>query len=501
MSKSYIIRKFRATESTKNIIDDLLVSFTRATYEFFIHLLNGYECNKENDGWTPVPASTMTEVWGRDKVEWGSLIEAGLIEVLVLDKIELANGFVLEQTYSRYKGLCRCYRVKIDVVDVIYETFPKTIEEATNAKWYNLMKNQADKVGTTSVLTDDTNNSIPVLLKEAIQSIRRCPFNYTSLKNYIDNFDSATTFGGTDKDRRRFQNDKRCFTKMLETTTHLENGLAEYRPAFEKQMSGRLTELLGCLQTGTKEMKQAAFEGVEGVRNYDLKSSQVNGLIQWFELANIPSIDTTWLKKYLKCDKREYADQVGVEVGVWKSCFLALIMGASLVKNPTKDDFVKPDLAIMNYLLEAAGEDEEVALQYYVNFFALVAPLKKSIDAWQKWLIEKHIPTVANYANGKQTVINKTGVVFRLHEYKTPEGKWTDLNTLKRRLSAFFLQGNEAAFIHHLTCVSKHYGYEVVSNAHDGIVTIGEVPIEAIDYAKEASGLVYAQLEEKPFCD
>ena len=47
MSKSYIIRKFRATESTKNIIDDLLVSFTRATYEFFIHLLKGYEANTE----------------------------------------------------------------------------------------------------------------------------------------------------------------------------------------------------------------------------------------------------------------------------------------------------------------------------------------------------------------------------------------------------------------------------------------------------------------------
>ena len=45
------------------------------------------------------------------------------------------------------------------------------------------------------------------------------------------------------------------------------------------------------------------------------------------------------------------------------------------------------------------------------------------------------------------------------------------------------------------------YDYKVIQNEHDGLITVGAVPTEAVDKAAEAAGMkyAYAVLDEKSF--
>jgi hypothetical protein len=71
--------------------------------------------------------------------------------------------------------------------------------------------------------------------------------------------------------------------------------------------------------------------------------------------------------------------------------------------------------------------------------------------------------------------------------------------TTGRRLAAFLLQGSEAAFIFALTALAGQFGYVVLANEHDGLVTVGEIPAQAVALARHLSGLDSAKLTEKPF--
>ncbi|WP_427162627.1 hypothetical protein ACQFX9_14390 [Aliinostoc sp. HNIBRCY26] len=95
--------------------------------------------------------------------------------------------------------------------------------------------------------------------------------------------------------------------------------------------------------------------------------------------------------------------------------------------------------------------------------------------------------------NGKRYVKNPTGKTLCITDLQK-ESEWK----LKSTLAAFVLQGQEAAFIHELTLLSLQYDYQVISNEHDGLVTVGDIPDEAVQKAAEKSGLKYAKLDEKP---
>jgi hypothetical protein len=42
-------------------------------------------------------------------------------------------------------------------------------------------------------------------------------------------------------------------------------------------------------------------------------------------------------------------------------------------------------------------------------------------------------------------------------------------------------------------------GFTPISNQHDGLVVLGEIPRAAVDQAAKASGIRYATMEEKVF--
>lgn len=515
--QSYIIRTYRVTNRVKKyILDDLLKDYNLETKQFFSHVFFGtiHTIKRESEGWVPVPSKTIQKHWGtRADIQLNKLQKDNLIELKVFDVIELANGEYFEITYSKQAGLCREFRVCLDVLDKISKHYPGNLNQYSSVEYYNLMTGKKMNKFKRHKLTDHTDHPIPPLIKNSILAIKSCVVNKANIEKFLyekKNEIEMIKYSNPEdlrlqKLRRRFYHNQGCIDKvfcMSNGGKRLDNGFMEYYPSYEMQYSGRITEMGGGLQSASRELKKAAFSNVPNLYNYDLKSSQVYGLIQWFEVANL---DCKWLLDYLKRNKKDYADYVEVSVDCWKSLFLSLIMAAHL-PNPNKvsklielKDFEDSTDSLLRYISEEATSLED-AVAKYTKFYNVVSPLKVELDKWHNWLLDSYIPLSSVMVKGKQYISNKTGATFCLSDYKKTDGKWKNVLELKRRIAPFFLQGNEAAFIHHLTWVSEHYGYSIQNNQHDGVISLGKIPQEAIDYAREASGLKYAQLELKEFC-
>jgi hypothetical protein len=514
---SYIIRTYRVTERIKKyVLDDLLKEYNTETQQFFCHVLFGtiHTIKRKKEGWVPVPSTTIQKHWGtRADIQIGKLQDSNLLEIRVFDVIELANGELFEITYNKTAGLCREFRVCLDVLDKISKHYPGNLNQYSSCQYYNLMTGKKMNKFKRHKLTDHTDHPIPTLVRNSMLSIKRCVVNKVNIEKFLSEkqkeIDMMQSFDPTNPMlqtlRRRFHHNQGCIDKVFCMSSggkRLDNGNMEYYPSYEMQYSGRITEMGGGLQSASRELKKAAFSGISNLYNYDLKSSQVYGLIQWFEVANL---DYRWLTQYLNRDKKDYADYVEVSVDCWKSLFLSLIMAAHL---PTPDkvaeyielkQFEESTDSLLRYISEEADSIKD-AIDKYTRFYKIVFPLKAELDKWHNWLLDTYVPLSSVMAKGKQYISNKTGATFCLSDYKRTDGKWKNIIELKRRLAPFFLQGNEAAFIHHLTWVSEHYGYQIISNQHDGVVSLGKIPQEAIDYARESSGLKYAKLELKNFC-
>ena len=91
-------------------------------------------------------------------------------------------------------------------------------------------------------------------------------------------------------------------------------------------------------------------------------------------------------------------------------------------------------------------------------------------------------------------ITNQSGSKVYLEALKAKKNKG-----LGSQILAFLLNGMEAAFIHHLTTLSTEYGFTVVGNEHDGLVTTDEIPPTAITKASILSGLKDPTLVIKPF--
>lgn len=515
MANAYIINSFRVPETVKIfILDNLLINYSKSTQQFFVHVLLGtlIAYSKKEEGWTPVCFKLMRKEWGRLLPDWRQLIEDHLLELKVIGEIKVNEELTIEQTYSIKNNLSRAFRVPEKVLTKFLESYPEETEDYLECTYYNLMNGKKMNVFKRHKLTDETGHPIPELIKNSMLSIKRCVINDKAIKNFLSDKKVEVIFG-TRKEELKARNDDYCYKALRETGIKmLKNGLVEYYPSYKTQMSGRISEEGGGLQSCSREMKEAAFSDIPNLYNYDLKSSQVWGLIQWFEIANI---DCSWLTEYLSKDKKEYANQVGISVDRWKQCFMALVFAAELRKKVSKKTFETeksskivngilfekeegPDTTILNALWEEANGDADKALVYYNKFYKIVEPLRKGIEAWQEWLLKEYIPFNSVYPKGIPYAINKTGMTFCLGNYKNSQGDWVKVKELKRKISAFYLQGNEAAFIHCLTWISEYYQFEPINNQHDGLITLGKIPEAAIQKAREMSGLKYAFLEEKP---
>ncbi|MBF0155084.1 MAG: hypothetical protein HQL64_15200 [Magnetococcales bacterium] len=249
-------------------------------------------------------------------------------------------------------------------------------------------------------------------------------------------------------------------------------------------------------------MKKAAYMGIPDLHNYDLKSSQVNGLIQQFQDAGIP-ID--WLVDYRDHPERreEYAYDINIDQNTFKICLLTLIMGGTLGSVEVKSRNARG--AILTAIDDYHNGSSMSSSISYMKFKRIVRPLINDIDKWHNHLLtynqNEQTDDVMYKYEGIVNRRNPTGKIMAIGRI-APDGTIQTLEQrqiTKRRLAAFVLQGQEAAFIHHLTNLSSKYGFEVVGNEHDGLLTLGQIPKEAIEEAEKHSGLRNPILEEKPF--
>lgn len=309
-----------------------------------------------------------------------------------------------------------------------------------------------------------------------------------------------------------FQNPTLC-----EFKSKGNNPLYRYRAAYMPQRSGRLSEIGGGLQNASRVFKYRAFVGVESY-NYDLKASQATILIQELEQAGF---DATWLKKYIKMDsgKEHYAKKVGVDTETWKQCLYSTIMGSDPYLPYTTIEKVL--LKYFKYTKHLSGSEARREAKKAKNRFSCqTKSLTRESKKWREYLISKDSPYI--YTAGQYKYWrNACGMKHRVYCYdrndklyltenvknhektkgKEPLKDLSEnsrhINSLKRKIAAFILQGLEARFIHNLTVLCESHDVVVMRNEHDGLITDKKISEDLVKKARDLSGFKDADIEIK----
>lgn len=415
----------------------------------------------------------------------------------------LMDGYVIDvQRYDAENGVPRRFGVDERLVDRFIDAGRVRVGEASPRgsalrRRVLLMTGQPSGRQVKSDKRTGSDNAFPPLVRAAIDAIGPSPFNAEATEAHLGRLeDACRDASGAERRRARFRllNDERCYAALFDQRAARGAGpLWTYSPAYTVQRTGRLAQKGGGLQSCSRAMKAAAYEGVADLRNYDLKSSQPRILITLMEEAGL---EAAWLRRYGAAPeaKEKAAGYVGVSVDAWKRCLCAVLMSAR-VPMPGQLDYSQG--AIKRVLREDAGSEGLHGV--YGRFQRLIRDLSAELGAWHDFLVDTYVEV-----NGKRN--NADGAVYVRNEVGMPMavagmGAPTARHELKARLAAHLLQGREVAFTHRVAAASAEAGFRVVSHEHDGLVTIGEVPAETIEEAAEGARLPVdtVAFEEKAF--
>jgi hypothetical protein len=471
MSRSYFIEWFRVSIAARNYLVELVSDEKAETQLLFLHLvavtLLSYKrtANKKGEVWVPIAAALIKEK--ARGASWKRLEELGLVKV---------------KDYTFMKGMSREFLIDDKVVEKVIELTPASFEEHKGT--VNLIDGKVSNRKLKSVMYDEDRNYEPKLIREAVGEIRGCLFRLRALERFVEKRKRDWKRSRKVADKCRYINDLMCLQVLYQhnpIAVNEELDLWSYDPSYSAQVSGRISHRGGGLQTCSREMKAVAYQSIENVFNYDLKASQVNGLMLQFRQFGIC---TEWLESYLEKEgsKVEYAARIGISEDTWKSCLYSTFMGAGSGEGG----------AVFRYLMEDSDEEIEEANHKLGLFLGEVKELRKGIREWHKKLWDYAVEKGKRMPDGKKYWVNAAGKSICLDDLYRDNGA-----SCLRKFAAFVLQGQEAAFIHHLTVLSKEFGYRVVANEHDGLVTEGAIPKEAVEIAAKKSGLESARLEEK----
>lgn len=486
--KSYIKHHYKVLKTQYDYLSSLLWWVKEDSFIFVAHILSCqlYRYKEGNEGYVPVPYVVRKRFCQEAEVQ--ELVSNGIIERLILDE---NTG----HSYSVEHGICTSYRVTEDIIEEFLKLEELNAAEYIAAPKVNLFTGKRCRAINKSKVKDENNNEYPKLIVDAIKCINKCIIKLAPIEAHLNNLKmnmlGAEALYGKDSDeykraRGQYYNDNACLKNALnQNAEEILPGFYSFIPNYTVSVPGRIHTFM---QNASREMKDVAFKNVKNLRNYDLRSSQAIGLIQQFEIAGL---DTTWLENYKndKQAKHNYAAQIGISVDTWKKCLCALLMGGYVPKKYSE----KSKADIIHYLMAEAQGDYDLTVDYLNKFSEAVAPLKVELDKWHEWLLSTYARKIGNYAAGKLYLTNPTGSKLCIDDL--PKGK--DIWQRKARVAAFVFQGQEAAFIHHLTTLSLQYDYKVIQNEHDGLITVGEVPNSAVQQAAVAAGMKYAVLDEK----
>jgi len=470
MKKSYIISNYKVSKTTYQFVQNKLRGFNAEQQRFFLHLLCsqliavGRDDHQDLEGWDTLglnlPFKTIKAEFERG-FSWKALKSAGLIE---------ASDYC--------DGQCRYFQVAPSVLQEILDHLSQQIQAPDGLPAVNLFDGTAYKVACRVSGEQATPSS--KVMRDAMRILHgaECPFNVSAIRDHLDwMLRHAKTLA--------FDNDLLCAQDIFAGMKHGIGGLGLYVPSYCPQSSGRIGECGGGLQSCSRLMKLAAFDGITNLFNYDLRSSQGYALLQELRLAGM---DGTWLASHLGPGAfEERAAQLGLNKKMYKRFFFATIMGAT--HQWLDGDHVG---SIQGTLQRHYGDDLDAARAVFYRVVAQLAPLKQTVRQWAQWLLESPDCPHHKRTQRRDYLENAAGqaLVF--------DGS-VEARELRRKSAAHILQGQEAAYIHHLTVLSKGFDFSPVSNQHDGLITLGSVPEEAQRIAAELSGFREAYLEQKSF--
>lgn len=492
--KGYVSNSFKVNREQLEYINEITKELSNNHRKLFIHLLISTVASnnkKKEEFYVKCSSTFMEKNFGRG-TSWMRLYEAGLIKDIT--------------GYSKDLGLSREYLIDPEIINKFHSLFDL---EELEADYYNLITGRKDNKVTISTLNDENRHPYPELIREVLKTIDVCYINLEEAIKYVKWQENQTEKAKEEYEKGnikyeeynslkcRYINDKSCLSEIIKRRPEkIDNNIWVYKTEYRPQMSGRISHEGGALQSASKGLKHFAYSGINNLYNFDLSSSQISGLIQQF---NIAGIDASWLIDYKNNSeaKYEYAKEVGVSVSCWKNMLCALIMGARLIKFNKKniEKLNKKEGAILDYLSKEYEDLNELA-EAFQRFSKAVKPLNDSLVKWHNYLIDVYVP-LSKVKYGKyEYITNATGIKLNITElFKNKSWK------IKAVLAAYILQGQEASFIHNLTLLGHKYDYKVIANEHDGVVSIGFIPDEAVKEASNLSGLENAKLVIKSFVD
>jgi len=485
----YIQDNYTVPESACEFVQDQLSDYNEETSHFFKHVLISSALNHKDHHWVPVCSR---------------LIEK---ELRRANPLSLVGSLLKKSPYNRYKGLSRRWKV----VDSIRRHFCGLLAEGHQENRYDLFTGSKTERKYKSSKSDHNNNPHPDLIQNAMEVLTEGYFNRDLIQVHFENYEDqvqeledkvdSTQPESNEHDtasrklktvQARRDSDLMCWNAVLnQGPEEVKDSICQYRLAYEPQKTGRITQIAGGLQNGSGEMKEAAYSGIDSLYNYDIKASQAFVFRDFMQEAGL---DTSFLDAYLSDPegKHIYSDKVGITAGTWKSALYAICMGAYVPKDITRSN---GDLRTIfeEELREKDGNVEAEKLEtIYARFRDLTADFLEQVDAWKEYLVDTWIPDHAYQGRGGFWLRNDVGCKTKVPPRKEAR-KWIP------KLIAFLLQGREAYFIHSLTVAASHKGITVISNEHDGLVTLDEVPDSIVDKVRRETGMNYVQLPEKSF--
>lgn len=304
----------------------------------------------------------------------------------------------------------------------------------------------------------------------------------------------TTAFLRWRKLHRSYLNDLQCYASILRQRPHrVEGDIWEYNTAWEAQhLSGRVSEIGGGLQSASKEMKAAAYVGVQ-TYNYDIVGSQLSDVITATEM--VPDVDTEELEEvYLETSKTENAEQIGIERSTYKSLLYATTFLASWAPDvSTALAQANPITGVPQTLkiIRTAGWEEGIDVdQVYEQAQSHFLPLKRAVRKLADYLLTDHWEEHKQNAGGWY-VENACGVTFRKGDYSG-----ASTHEIRSKVLAWFLQGAEADKMHRLAARCQEQEIGVLGNEHDGLITTVKIPQHVRDAV-----LKHSALERKPFSE
>ncbi|MBO1049357.1 MAG: hypothetical protein HEQ10_17200 [Dolichospermum sp. DEX182a] len=488
--------------------EQILAGLDDGTKRFFKHL---YICScvlKKEEGWVQLPSQLIRQEFGITTESITELESRGIIEI----NHSYAVGFA-----------CKKYRIPPSGTEAIEDAILESLESGELSRVV-LETGKPTRAALTSSIYDENNHKLPELVASRILTYKNAVvFDKSAALSFLRQKLLAAKVELSKNGYTKlyeslyssYRNDANCLSSVVydHAAIDLPNGKCSYVPAFKAQVSGRITHLGGGFQSASRGLTAAAFCEQDYI-NYDLKSAQPAVYLQMLEQYNIS--DGGWLQDYISgvTGKKAIAEKLGLSIDSWKKIFLAVLMGARVpaweraekgflsisralaaqARNKKKHKKFVVDTLFASFL-EEFNNDPQLAFQAFRKFTDVCAPFLAAVREVGN-LIKTAIKTqddtiLPQLFKGKEGSYIKNAAGMSLQLAGIPK------SGLISKVQAHLLQGAESCLISNILKQSEEYGFKPVLDFHDGFLSRGEVPQEAIDKAVAACGIRGA-LEIKP---